>query len=103
MNTPISFLLPLSCLFLANDRECSSEVAASLGKSLFGKAISCAVFVVKGSHAQDGSQYVGTTQPHSQALPHVQDGAATSRVCREISVSNATNGAFGKLLCYLSV
>ena len=42
------------------------EVAASPGKSLFGKALSCAVSVLKAGR--------------------VQDGAATSCVRREISV-----------------
>ena len=41
-------------------------MAASPGKSLFGKTLSCAVSVVKAGH--------------------VQDGAATSCVQREISV-----------------
>ena len=50
-------------------------MAASRGKSLFGKALSCAVSVVKAGH--------------------VQDGAATSCVQREIPVSVlATNGPF---------
>ena len=50
-------------------------MAASPGKSLFGKALSCAISVVKAGY--------------------VQDGAATSCVQREIPVSVlATNGPF---------
>ena len=50
-------------------------MAASAGKSLFGKALSCAVSVVK--------------------VGHVQDRAATSCVQREIPVSVlGTNGPF---------
>ena len=36
-----------TCSFHTNEQECSSEVAASLGKSLFGKALLCTVSVVK--------------------------------------------------------
>ena len=39
----------------ANERVCGSEVAASLGKSLFSKALYCAVSVVKAGHVQDGA------------------------------------------------
>ena len=35
-----------ACSFHTNEQEYGSEVAASLGKSLFGKALSCAVSVV---------------------------------------------------------
>ena len=54
-----------ACLLHENERECSSEMAASPCKSLFGKALLCAVSVLKGN---------------------VQDKAATSCVQREISV-----------------
>ena len=36
-----------ACLFYLDERECGSEVAASPGKSLFGRALPCAVSVVK--------------------------------------------------------
>ena len=49
-------------------------MAASPGKLLFGKALLCAVSVVKAGH--------------------VQDGAATSRVQREISVFYGYERAF---------
>ena len=52
----------------------SERVAASPGDSLFAKALMCAVSVVR-----------------------VQDGAATSCVRREISVSVATNGSFWQM------
>ena len=51
-----------------------SKVAASPGKSLFGKALSCAVSVLKAGR--------------------VQDGAATSCVRREISVFIGYERAF---------
>ena len=44
-----------ACLFHANERESGSEVAASPGDSLFAKALSCAVSVVKADHVQDGA------------------------------------------------
>ena len=49
-------------------------MAASPGKMLFGKALSCVVSVVKASH--------------------VQDGATTSCVQREISVFHGYEWAF---------
>ena len=53
--------------FTQNERECGSEVWLLLrANRCFGKALSCAVSVVKAGH--------------------VQDGAATSCVEREISV-----------------
>ena len=60
--------------FTQNERECGSEVAASPGKALFGKALLCAVSVVKAGH--------------------VQDGAGTSCVKRLL---------FGKSICYFLV
>ena len=48
-----------------------AELAASLGNLLFAKTLSCAISVVK--------------------IDHVQDGAATSHVRREISIAVATN------------
>ena len=48
-----------------------AELAASLGNLLFAKTLSCAISVVK--------------------TDHVQDGAATSHVRREISIAVATN------------
>ena len=58
--------MQFSCLSRANEQECGSEVAASSGKLLFGRALSCTVSVVKAGL--------------------VQDGAATSCIQREISV-----------------
>ena len=52
----------------------SSKQVCFFGRFTVAKALSCAVSVVKANH--------------------VQDGATTSRVCREISVSMATNGPF---------
>ena len=71
-----------ACLFHANVRESSSEMATSSGNSLFAKALSCAVSVVKANH--------------------IQDGAATNCAQRDISVFMATTGLFGKSICYLS-
>ena len=62
--------------------QIKERVAAAPGYSLLGKAISFIVSVVKADR--------------------VQDGAATNCVRREISVSVATNGPFGKSICYLS-
>ena len=44
-----------ACSFHANEEDFSSEVAASLGKSQFGKVLSCTVSVVKASYVQDGA------------------------------------------------
>ena len=52
-------------------------MATSLGDSLFAKALSYAVSVVKADH--------------------VHDGASTSHVCRKISVTMATNGSFWQI------
>ena len=79
-NFPI-YGMNCACLFYL---DCGSEVAASPGKSLFGKALSCAVSVVKASH--------------------IQDGATTSCVQRQRSVFMAMNGPFwpADLLPFLS-
>ena len=55
----------------------TERVAASPDDSLFAKALLYAVSVVK--------------------VNRVQDGAATSCVCREISVSVANNGSFWQI------
>ena len=69
-----------ACSFHANEQECRSDVAASPGKLPFGKALSCAVSVVKAGH--------------------VQNGAATSFLRREVSVFVSL---FGKSICFLFV
>ena len=57
--------------------QMSEKVAASPGNSLFAKALSCTISVIKADRAQD--------RP------------ATSHVCRETGVSMATNGAFWQI------
>ena len=42
-------------LFHANERGSGSEVAVFPGNSLFAKALSCAISVVKANHVRDGA------------------------------------------------
>ena len=73
MNCTLSTYTNRTCSFYASEQKCCSKVAASPVKPLFGRALLCATSVVKASH--------------------VQDGAGTSCVRREMV----------KSICYLSV
>ena len=44
-----------ACLFHTNDRESGCKVSASPDNLLFAKVLSCAVFVVKAYHVQNGA------------------------------------------------